>query len=72
MRIYHTTPFNFLNETEIRIVLNKWGEVGIGITHPESISLSFLVILLSFLVTLGCLSVIFQKNLIKFLENNNH
>lgn len=72
MRIYHTTPFNFLNETEIKIVLNKWDEVGIGITRSESIPLSFLVILLSFLVILGCLSVIFPKNLTKFLENNNH
>ena len=43
MRIYHTrpVPFNFLNETWMRIVLNKWDEVGMGATHPKPAPLPF-------------------------------
>ena len=35
-------PFNFFNETRIRIILNKWGEVGIGMTCPYFTPLSSL------------------------------
>ena len=37
MRIYHIRPipFNFLNGTRMRFILNKWGGVGMGATHPE-------------------------------------
>ena len=37
MRIYHIrpVPFNFLNGTRMRIILNKWCRVGMGATRPE-------------------------------------
>ena len=31
----HPAPFNFLNGTGMRIILNKWGGVGMGATRPE-------------------------------------
>ena len=44
MGIYHTRPipFNFLNETGMRFVLNKRGGVGMGATRPEPAPLPFL------------------------------
>ena len=37
------TPFNFLNGTEMRIVLNKRGRVGMRETDPEPVRLPFLL-----------------------------
>ena len=39
MRNSHTrpVPFNFLNETRMRIILNKWDEVGMEATCPVAI-----------------------------------
>ena len=44
MGIYHTRPasFNFLNEMGMRIILNKWGGVGMGATRLEPAPLSSL------------------------------
>ena len=44
MRIYLTRPasFNFLNETMMKIIMNKWGGVAMGVTCPESALLSSL------------------------------
>ena len=46
MGIYHTRPipFNFLNETGMRFVLNKRGGVGMGATRPEPAPLPFLIL----------------------------
>ena len=37
MRISHIRPvlFNFLNGTGMKIILNKQGGIGMGVTHPE-------------------------------------
>ena len=45
MRIYNTSlvPFNFLNETGMRIKLNKQHGVGMGATRPEPVPLSSLI-----------------------------
>ena len=46
MRISYThyAPFNFLNKTGIRIILNKWDGVGMGVTYPEPAPLPSLII----------------------------
>ena len=46
MGIYHTrpVPFNFLNGTGMRFVLNKRGGVGKGAIHPEPAPLLFLLL----------------------------
>ena len=44
MRILHTrsVSFNFLNETKMIIILNKWDEIGMKATRPKLVLLSFL------------------------------
>ena len=39
MKISHTHPFlfNFLNVAEMKIIFNKWDEVGMGVTRPIAI-----------------------------------
>ena len=55
MRIYHTrpAPFNFLNGTGMRIVLNKRDRVEMGAIDPKPAPLAFLVVSAALAMSLG-------------------
>ena len=55
INFYHTrlTSFYFLNETGMRIILNKWDRVGMGAINPKPVPLSFLVVSALVAMSLG-------------------